>query len=97
MIDAVLGNREDAIQEGRRAVELLPVTKDAIDGALLVQYLAVIYAWVGEKDLAIGQLRAASSIPGYLSYGSLRLDPLWDPLRGEPRFENIVASLAPKQ
>jgi TolB-like protein/class 3 adenylate cyclase/Tfp pilus assembly protein PilF len=97
MIDAVLGNKEDAIREGRRAVELLPVTKDSIDGAVLVEYLAVIYAWVGEKDLAFEQLRIASSIPGYLSYGSLRLDPLWDPLRGDAGFEKIVASLAPKQ
>jgi serine/threonine-protein kinase len=97
MIDAALGNKEDAIREGRRAVELLPVTKDSIDGAQLVQYLAVIYAGVGEKDLALEQLRIASSIPGYLSYGSLRLDPLWDPLRGNPDFEKIVASLAPKQ
>ena len=97
MIDAVLGNKEDAIREGRRAVELLPVTKDSIDGAQLVQYLAVIYAWVGQKDLAFEQLRIASSIPGYLSYGSLQLDPLWDPLRGDREFEKIVASLAPKQ
>jgi len=97
MIDAVLGNKEDAIREGRRAVELLPVTKDSIDGAQLVQYLAVIYAWVGQKDLAFEQLRIASSIPGYLSYGSLQLDPLWDPLRGDADFEKIVASLAPKQ
>jgi TolB-like protein/Tfp pilus assembly protein PilF len=97
MIDAVLGNKQDAIREGRRAVELLPVTKDSIDGAQLVQYLAVIYAWVGQKDLAFEQLRLASSIPGYLSYGSLQLDPLWDPLRGDPDFEKIVASLAPKQ
>ena len=97
MIDAVLGNKEDAIREGRRAVELLPVTKDSVDGAQLVQYLAMIYAWVGQKDLALEQLRIASSIPGYLSYGSLRLDPLWDPLRGNPDFEKIVASLAPKQ
>jgi serine/threonine-protein kinase len=97
MIDAALGNKEDAIREGRRAVELLPVTKDSIDGAQLVQYLAVIYAGVGEKDLALEQLRIASSIPGYLSYGSLELDPLWDPLRGDRDFEKIVASLAPKQ
>jgi serine/threonine-protein kinase len=97
MIDAVLGNKEDAIREGRRAVELLPVTKDSIDGAQLVQYLAMIYAWVGQKDLAIEQLRFASSIPGDLSYGSLQLDPLWDPLRGDADFEKIVASLAPKQ
>jgi len=96
MIDAALGNKEDAIWEGRRAVELLPVTKDSIDGAQLVQYLAAIYAWVGQKDLAFQQLRIASGIPSYLSYGSLQLNPLWDPLREAPEFEKIVASLAPK-
>jgi len=87
MIDAALGNKEDAIREGRRAVELLPVTKDSIDGAQLVQYLAAIYAWVGQKDHAFEQLRMRKQHPGYLSYGSLQLDPLWDPLRGDPSFE----------
>ena len=96
MADAALGNKEDAIREGRRAVELLPVTKDAIIGAQLAQNLALIYAWTGEKDLALQQLAVATNIPGYLSYGELRLHPRWDPLRGDPRFEKIVASLAPK-
>jgi serine/threonine-protein kinase len=96
MADAALGNKEDAIRESRRAVELLPVTKDAIIGARLVQYLALIYAWTGEKDLALEQLSVAARIPGHLSYGYLRLHPYWDPLREDPRFEKIVASLAPK-
>jgi serine/threonine-protein kinase len=96
MADAALGNKEDAIREGRRAVELLPVTKDAVIGPLLVQNLALIYAWTGEKDLAFEQLAAAARIPGYLSYGQLRLHPYWDPLRGDPRFDKIVDSLAPK-
>jgi TolB-like protein/class 3 adenylate cyclase/Flp pilus assembly protein TadD len=96
MADAVLGNKEDAIREGRRAVELLPVTKDAVIGPLLVQNLALIYAWTGEKDLAFEQLSAAAKLPGYLSYGELRLHPDWDPLRSDPRFDKIVASLAPK-
>jgi TolB-like protein/class 3 adenylate cyclase/Tfp pilus assembly protein PilF len=96
MADAALGNKEDAIREGRHAVELLPVTKDAIIGARLVQYLALIYAWTGEKDLALEQLSVAASLPGHLSYGYLRLHPYWDSLRGDPRFEKIVASLAPK-
>jgi tetratricopeptide (TPR) repeat protein len=96
MIDAALGHKEDAIREGRRAVELLPVTKDAITGPLLVQNLALIYAWTGEKDRALEQLATAARIPGYLSYGQLRLHPYWDALRGDPRFEKIVASLAPK-
>jgi Tetratricopeptide repeat len=94
--DAALGNKEDAIREGRRAVELLPVTKDAIIGPLLVQNLALIYAWTGEKDLAFEQLTIAAKLPGFLSYGDLRLHPYWDPLRGDPRFDKIVASLAPK-
>jgi serine/threonine-protein kinase len=96
MADAALGNKEDAIREGRLAVELLPVTKDAIIGPLLLKYLALIYAWTGKKDLAFEQLTIAAKLPCTLSYGELRLHPNWDPLRGDPRFEKIVASLAPK-
>jgi TolB-like protein/class 3 adenylate cyclase/Flp pilus assembly protein TadD len=96
MADAALGHKDEAIREGRRAVELMPVSKDAIRGPLLIQYLAVIYAWTGEKDLALEQLSVVARIPSHLSYGHLRLHPYWDPLRGDPRFEKIVASLAPK-
>jgi len=96
MADAALGNKEDAIREGHRAVELLPVSKDAIRGPLLIEYLAVIYAWTGEKDRALQQLDEAAKLPSFLSYGRLRLRPRWDPLRSDPRFEKIVASLASK-
>jgi len=97
VIDAVLGNKEDAIREGERAVELTPVSKNAIEGATLVRYLAVIYAWTGEKDRAIQRLAETTYLPGsHISYGYLQLHPLWDPLRRDPRFEAIVASLAPK-
>ena len=96
MADAALGHKDDAIREGRRAVELLPVTKDSIVGALLVKNLALIYAWTGEKDLACEQLSIVAKLPSSLSYGELRLHPYWDPLRGDPRFDKIVASLAPK-
>jgi TolB-like protein/Tfp pilus assembly protein PilF len=96
LIDAGLGRKEDAIREGRRAVELLPITKDSIDGAELMKYLAVIYAWCGEKDLAIEQVAATLRIPSSLSYGNLKLHPFWDALRGDPRFEKIVADHAPK-
>ncbi len=95
MIDAALGRKDDTIREGRRAVELLPVSKDSINGALAVEYLAVIYAWTGENDAALEQLAMAAKIPGEVSYGQLRLHPFWDALRGDPRFEQIVASLAP--
>jgi TolB-like protein/tRNA A-37 threonylcarbamoyl transferase component Bud32/Flp pilus assembly protein TadD len=96
VLDAALGNKEEAIQEGRRAVELMPVSKSAVEGPMLIQYLAVIYAWTGDKDRAIERLAEAVRLPGRLSYGHLRGDPLWDPLRGDPRFEAIVASLASK-
>jgi TolB-like protein/tRNA A-37 threonylcarbamoyl transferase component Bud32 len=97
VVDAVLGNREDAIREGERAVQLIPVSKNAIQGATLIRYLAVIYAWTGEKDRAIERLAEIVRLPGgHISYGYLCLHPLWDPLRGDPRFEAIVASLAPE-
>jgi len=97
VVDAVLGNKEAAIREGERAVELIPISKSAIEGATLVRYLAVIYAWAGDKDRAVQRLAETTYLPGsHISYGYLRLHPLWDPLRGDPRFEAIAASLAPK-
>ena len=97
MIDAMLGKKEDAIQEGRRAVELLPVSKDALNGAHVAEYLTVIYATVGEKKRAIEQLSIITRRPSWISYGELRLHPYWEPLRGDPQFDRIVASLAPKE
>jgi TolB-like protein/tRNA A-37 threonylcarbamoyl transferase component Bud32/Flp pilus assembly protein TadD len=96
MVDAALGNKDDAIREGERAVALMPITKSAVEGPLLIRNLAIIYAWVGEKDRAIERLSDAANRPDDVSYGNLRLNPLWDPLRGDPRFEAIVTSLAPK-
>jgi len=94
-IDAALGRKEDALREGRRAAELLPPTKDSINGVHIMARLGLIYAWVGEKDLAIDQLTRAMQFPGAPTYGVLRLFPDWDPLRGDPRFEKLVESLAP--
>jgi serine/threonine-protein kinase len=97
VVDAALGNKEEAIREGQRAVELIPVSKSAIEGPMLIRYLAVIYAWTGDKDRAIERLAEVAKLPGsFLSYGHLRLHPFWDPLRGDPRFEALVASFAPK-
>jgi hypothetical protein len=96
-VDAELGDKEKAIREGRTACDMVPVAKDAIDGVLLVNNLARVYSLNGEKDLAIKQLEIVSKIPCGPSYGELRLDPEWDSLRGDPRFEKIVASLAPKK
>jgi len=90
LIDAGLGRKEEALREGRRASELTPVTKDAINGAEIMEFLGVIYAWTGERDLAIKQIAATLQVPDRLSYGELRLHPFWDPLRGDPRFEKLV-------
>jgi serine/threonine protein kinase/tetratricopeptide (TPR) repeat protein len=97
LIDAGLGRKKEAVREGRRAVELLPVKKDAINGPLMIVYLAMIAAWVGEKDFACEQLAIAIRPPSTVSYGQLKLLPFWDPLRKDPCFEKIVASLAPKE
>ena len=96
LIDAGLGRKEDALREGRRAIELMPVERDSTNGVHMIEHFAVIAAWVGEKDLACEQLAIATRLPGYLSYGNLKLLPWWDPIRGDPSFEKIVASLAPK-
>lgn len=97
VVDAALGNKEDAIREGERAVALTPPTQSAIDGAMFLRYMAVIYAWTGDNNRAIDRLTEAVKLPGsHISYGHLRLNPCWDPLRGDPRFEAIVSSLAPK-
>ncbi|MFN2624242.1 MAG: tetratricopeptide repeat protein, partial [Chthoniobacterales bacterium] len=98
MIDAGLGRKEEALREGRRALELTPVAKDALHGPNVIGGFAVIAAWIGEKDLACEQLETAIRLRSYglTSYGQLKLNPFWDPLRGNPRFEKLVASLAPK-
>jgi len=96
LINAARGRKQESLSECRRAVELLPVTKDALNGPLLVKWYAASAAWLGEKDLACEQLSAAARFPGDVSYGELKTMPFWDPLRDDPRFEQIVASLAPK-
>jgi TolB-like protein/Tfp pilus assembly protein PilF len=96
LIDAALGRKEEALREGRRAVELLPAEKEALRGPALIKYLAMIAAWVGDEDLACQQLASIVRPPTPVTYGQLKLMPFWDPLHGDPRFEKIVASLAPE-
>jgi serine/threonine protein kinase/tetratricopeptide (TPR) repeat protein len=97
LIDAGLGRKEEALREGRRALELLSPNKDALVGPAMAKYLAMIAAWVGDKDFACQQLAVAVRPPTAISYGQLKLLPFWDPLRGDPRFEKILASLAPQE
>jgi TolB-like protein/Tfp pilus assembly protein PilF/tRNA A-37 threonylcarbamoyl transferase component Bud32 len=93
LIDAQLGDKEKAIREGRTACDMLPPTKNALDGVWLRMNLARIYAITGEKNLALEQLDVLSKLASSwfgISYGELRLNPDWDSLRGDPRFEKLV-------
>jgi hypothetical protein len=100
MTNAALGHKDLALEEGRRAIALMPLEKDVSSGSLVLQYFAITAAWAGDKELALQQLETGLRAPGasqLLSYGALKLLPFWDPLRGDPRFEKIVESLAPKE
>ena len=100
MIDAGLGQRDLALEEGRRAIALMPQEKDTFNGSLVIQYFAITAAWADKREPALQQLEIALRAPIVslvISYGALKLFPFWDPLRGDPRFEQIVASLAPKE
>jgi TolB-like protein/Tfp pilus assembly protein PilF len=99
LIDAALGRKDLALDEGRRAIALTTLEKDVNHGTRVLQYFAITAAWAGDKELALQQLEAGLRAPEasiMLSYGALKLFPVWDPLRGDPRFEKIVASLVPK-
>jgi tetratricopeptide (TPR) repeat protein len=95
-VDAGLGQKDLAISEAQHAIDLMPVSKDIYDGALVLEGLAQVYAWSGDRDHALETLQKLLTMPGYVNYGRLKLHPLWSPLRGDPRFEKMVASLAPK-
>jgi serine/threonine protein kinase/tetratricopeptide (TPR) repeat protein len=96
LTDAGLGRKEEALQEGRRAIELTSTAKDYLDYADVLYFYAVICAWTDERDVAIEQLETLAKIPAGITYGDIRLSPYWDSLRGDPRFKKIVASLAPR-
>jgi TolB-like protein/Tfp pilus assembly protein PilF len=96
LYDAALGRKEEALREGRRAMELLPREKDAINGTFLMTVFAKSAAWLGEKDVALEYVTRAAFLPGGPYYGQLKLDSDWDPLRGDPHFEALLADLAPK-
>jgi TolB-like protein/Tfp pilus assembly protein PilF len=95
-VDAGLGRKDLAIQEARHAIDLMPVSKDIYDGALVLEGLAHVYTWTNEPDRAIELLQKLAAMPSYTNYARLKLLPMWNPLRGDPRFQKIVNSLAPK-
>jgi TolB-like protein/tetratricopeptide (TPR) repeat protein len=96
VIDALLGQKESAVAEAKRAIEMLPISKDALDGTGIVMNLAVVYAWTDEADLAFEKLGPLTKMPFGIFYGQLKRDPYWDPLRKDPRFDKLLAELAPK-
>ena len=102
-IDAALGRKEDAIREGQRAVELWPVKRNAMLAPDVATYVAIAYMWSGERDAALQQLAEVAKLPVYpsfvpappgLSAGDLKLNPVWDELRNDPRFDKIIAEAA---
>ena len=95
-VDAGLGQKDLAMREARHAVELMPISKDAYDGALVLGGLAQVYTWTNQPGPALELLQKLVNMPGYISYGYLKMYPIWDPLRGNPRFEALVTSMAPK-
>jgi TolB-like protein/Tfp pilus assembly protein PilF len=95
-VDAGLGRKELATQEAQHAVDLMPVSKDVYDGALVLEGLAQVYTWTNEPDRAIELLQKLVAMPSYVNYARLKMHPMWNPLRGDPRFQKIVNSLAPK-
>ncbi len=90
LIDAALGRKADAINEGRSAVGLLPISRDAFDGPAIATNLAVVYAQVGEVDLALEQLALVREVPNGPTRGMLHVEPEWDSLRVDPRFEELL-------
>jgi TolB-like protein len=95
VVDALLGQKQDAISEAKRAVEKLPISKDSVIGPGLAMNLAVVYAWTDESDLAFNQLRALTRIPYGLFYNQLKLGPYFDPIRRDARYEELLGALAP--
>ena len=97
-MDALLGDRNaQAIQEAEHATELLPISKDAMDGPSVLTNLAVVYAWCGQVDKAFNELAVLAKTPNGIYYGELKQEPFWDPLRSDPRFGKLLAELAPSR
>jgi serine/threonine protein kinase/tetratricopeptide (TPR) repeat protein len=96
VLDALLNNKETAISEGKRAAEMLPVSKDALHGPNILANLAVVYAWTNELNLAFITLSPLTKMPNGIYYGQLKREPYWEPLHQDPRYSKLLAELAPK-
>jgi tetratricopeptide (TPR) repeat protein len=97
LADLALGRKEESIQEGRQAMEMRPISEDAVTGPPIAAQVAAIYAWANESDSAFELLNPLVRIPSeFVTYGNLKTDPVWDPLRKDPRYQKLLAELAPK-
>jgi tetratricopeptide (TPR) repeat protein len=95
--DLALGRKEEAIQEGQRAMAMRPISEDAIEGPMIATMIAQVYAWSNQPDAAFAQLNILAKTPGRsLNYGELKTDPAWDPRRKDRRFDKVLAELAPR-
>lgn len=94
LADAGLGRKEDALREARRALELCPLSRDAVDAPIYQTALAQVYAWNGESDAALSELEKVVRLPQGPNYGELRFNPAWDVIRGDPRFDKIMDAAA---
>lgn len=95
VVDAGLGRREEALAEAQRAVALRPISQDAVDGPTVLASLALTYAWLGDVNSAVEKLIYLAKIPGGPDYGELKFSPMWDDLRRDPRFAQMLATLEP--
>ena len=96
LADVALGRKEQSIREGQRAMQMRLISQDAIEGPPIAQRLAMVYVWADQRDLAFEQLNMLVKMPGgLLTYGNLKTNPSWDPLRTDKRFDKLLAELAP--
>jgi serine/threonine protein kinase len=95
--DVALGRTEEGVEEARRAMAIRPISEDALGGPDIATFVAQLYVWASRSNLAFEQLNILIKIPGRsLNYGDLKTNPSWDPLRKDPRFESLLAELAPR-
>jgi TolB-like protein len=97
VVDALLSNKETAVAEAKRAVEMLPTSEDAMVGPCLELNLAVVSGWTDQLDLAFEKLSSLTKVANGIFYGQLKWDPLWEPLRQDPRYQKLLAELAPRE